>query len=272
MLRGLVVLFCFFIILVSYLILFLNKSFEYKKNYECIISINVHEKFDFLLKQLENIRNHVLCDYAIVLNCNDYMLEVCKQNVLPENVYIYPKSLNKKSYHGSLSEGIYNNIVYSLTNFRFDYFIVCSSRSFFGNTLKIEDLDRLVEKRIMYIEDGREWEEKKDTWHWGSNENTLLIKHCLEKKRNVYSSPHEGLVLTENGCKKIKYFLDNNPKIKEELFSFDSVIEEFAFQTISKNMDEDFYYIGNGCCVEEPVGPNDLNHENPKFMYKTKRE
>jgi hypothetical protein len=98
------------------------------------------------------------------------------------------------------------------------------------------------------------------------------VDYCLRKNRNLFSSPHEGLVLSENGCKKIVSFLENNQKIKKDLFQYNATVEEFAFQTISKNMGEEFYYIGNGCCIEEPVGPNDLNDENPKFMYKTKRK
>ena len=78
---------------------FINKSetFEAKKHYDIILSINVHEKFNFLLKQLDNISKNVHCNYAIILNCNDFMYEECKKNSLPDNVYIHPKILNKKT-------------------------------------------------------------------------------------------------------------------------------------------------------------------------------
>jgi len=255
------------------LILFFDKeSHTYKKHYECIITINVHEKFDFLLKQLENIKKHVLCDYAVILNCNDYIFHICRQVFLPENVYIHPRILNKKRNHGSLSEGIYNNMTFALDNFTFDYFIVSSSRNLFGNILRKEDLDRLVEIGKPHTEDEKTWEEKKESWHWPVIKNTLLARYCLEKKRDLYSSAHEGLVFTENGCKKIVYFLKNNPDIKMNLFSYDAPIEEFAFQTISMNMGEHFYYIGNGCCSNDPIGPNDEDSERPKFMYKTIRK
>ena len=39
------------------------------EKYDIVFSINVHEKYDFLLKQLNNIQKYVKCNYCIVLNC-----------------------------------------------------------------------------------------------------------------------------------------------------------------------------------------------------------
>ena len=274
---------CKFIILLLLILILLTvlmtykgriESFEQKPHYDCIISINVHEKFDFLLKQIKNIKENVFCNYAIILNCNDYMFEECNKRVkeLTDNVYIHDIILNKKVNHGSLTEGIYNNMVYALDNFRFDFFIVASSRNMFTNELKLDDLKYLVDKGEPYIEDDKPWELKKSTWRWPGLIDTLLVKHYINSNREMYTSPHEGAVYTKNGCRKIVKFLDEHLEIKNELFHFDNAIEEFAFQTISMNSGENFYYIGNGCCTEGKIGKNDPDNGIFKFMYKVNRE
>jgi hypothetical protein len=256
-----------------------KENFEEKKEYDIIISINVHEKFQFLLKQLNNIKENVLCNYAVILNCNDYMFQECKNNILllPDNVYIYDKPLNKKHSHGSLTNGIFNNIEYAIINFDFKYFIVSSSRNFFANNLTLEDLNKLKEKDLFksvetYKIEYKDWEEKKNTWHWPSFSNTLLVKYFLNKKQCMYSSPHEGVIYTYNGCNKITKFLNENPDIKDDLFNFNDCVEEFSLQTISANFGEPFYYIGNGCCNEGAINTNGPESEILKFMYKTKRD
>lgn len=260
---------------------FYKESFEdkKKKEYDCIISINVHEKFDFLLKQLKNIEENVSCKYAVMLNCNDYMFEQCNNNrlLLSENVYFYDTPLNKKLYHGSLTEGIFNNMCYSIDNFIFKYFIVSSSRNFFSNNLKLEDLNNLNKKDFLKSVDTNiieynNWEEKKNDWRWPALSNTLLAKYFLERKQNMYSSPHEGLVFTYNGCLKIVDFLNKNTDIKNNLFNYYDAVEEFSLQTLSSNLGEPIFYIGNGCCTNNPIGTNNPDGELLQFMYKTNRD
>jgi hypothetical protein len=229
------------------------------KYYDCIISINVHEKFHFLLDQLKNINNNVTMSYAVILNCNDYMYAECNINKhkLSSNIYINNKILNKKVYHGSLFNGIYNNMVYALYNFRFKYFIIASSRSIFGNNIKLKDLNRISRiKQEILVNNYNEW------W-WPNFLKTKLAKYYLNQNKNLYKSAHEGLLLTKKCCEKIVNFLDYNKDIKNELFNFEGCVEEFAFQTIAINSNEIFYYIGNGCCKNEKSNP--INNE---FMYK----
>ena len=149
-----------------------EKFTEEKLRYDCIISINVHEKFDFLLKQLENIKQNVHMNYAVILNCNNLMFEECTKNrmYLSDNVYIHDKVLNKRTYHGSILEGIYNNIQYALDRFTFEYFIIASSRNFFTN-INLEDLKNLAptdyDKRDLY--------EKIDDWSGWETRNSYII-------------------------------------------------------------------------------------------------
>jgi len=239
-------------------------------HYHCVISINVHEKPDFLKKQLDNIEKNVSCDYAVVLNCNDTMFEECGKMDLPENVYIHPEPLKKSTWHGSLTHGIYNNMVYSLNNFWFDFFIVASSRNMFENDLR--DLNEVVSYNKPYSnEDPRPWSEKKNSWHWPSFGDTLLIKYAIEKGHEPFKSPHEGLLFTHKGCEKIVEFLESHGDIRKDLFVFSAPVEEFALQTISVMMGENFYYIGNGCCTEEPNGTHGPSPSMLKYMFKVAR-
>jgi hypothetical protein len=254
---------------------FINKSETFetksKKHYDIILSINVHEKFNFLLKQLDNISKNVHCNYAIILNCNDFMYEECKNNSLPDNVYIHPTILNKKTFHGSLAEGIYNNMVYTLDNFTFDFFIVTSSRNLFENDLHLEHLNKMVE---LDISDniGKKWEDTKDEWHWPCVNNTLFVKYMSENNKLLYKSPHEGLCFRQEDCKILNHFLKEHSDMKNELFQCNCPAEEFALQTIVKSQNGNFYDIGNGCCSHERNPTNNPEKGIFKFMYKTNRE
>lgn len=271
------------IILILLLIIFVVNLYlikeplqNHKKSYDCIISINVHEKFEFLLKQLNNIKENVKCNYAVILNCNDYMFGECNANKskLSENVYVHDKPLNKFPGNGSLMNGIYNNIQYALDNFVFEFFIVSSSRNFFDNQMKIEDLRNLQNQtgHGVGVDKTRSWEEKKDGWRWPNMSHTLLIKHFIDNNQNMYSSAHEGLVFTYKGCQKIVEFLESNPEIKEDVFNANDAMEESGLQTITMNMGEPFYYIGNGCCSNDKIPTNGPSRDILQFMYKTNRE
>ena len=237
--------------------------------YHVIISINVHEKPEFLLKQLENIKENVKCKYAIVLNCNDYMFEECAKLEMPKNVFIHPKPLNKRTFTGTITNGIYNNMMFSLEKFKFEYFVVASSRNFFENSLR--DLQEATIINKTYYREVRSWEQKKGEWHWPSFQKTLLLQYVIKNNHLPYLSPHEGLVLTHKGCEKIVEFLESHRDIRDDLFSFESVVEEFSLQTISMMMGENYYYIGNGCCTNEQNGSHGPSPTLLKYMYKTSR-
>ena len=269
-------LYIIFLLLLILIICVINyktpQLFTIKTRYDCIISINIHDKFEFLLKQLENIKENVKCNYAVILNCNDIMFNECNINKdkLSENIFIHDTVLNKSRFHGSLTEGIYNNMLYALNNFTYEYFIVASSRNLFENNMSLEDLN--IVAKTPHELDNRPWAIKKNEWHFPVMQHSLLVKHFVEQNKNIYNCAHEGVVYTENGCKKIIEFLESHPDIKTDLFNFNASMEEMALQTIVIHMNEYFYDIGNGCCIEQKNGPNDYNNNILKFMYKTPRE
>ena len=240
-----------------------------------IISINVHEKPNFLLKQIDNIKNHV-CNYYIILNCNQFMYNELKNIILPCNVIVNPEIIEKKRFHGTLTEGIYSNMIYAHKNFEFLYLIVLSSRNLFYNKLNIDflnlrqpicnDINRFYENEYtnqkQYID-----------WHWPLFLNTQLAKYYISKRLNLAHSAHEGLVFHINVIYNIINFLEKNITIKDNLFNFSACVEEFSLQTIATNEINPinnyhkFIYIGNGSDTQKEI-PSDPN----LFVYKTIRD
>ena len=70
-----------------------------------VVSINVHEKPEYLLNQIENINEYVSLKKKVLLNCNEFMLEQMKDGGIPD-VDVFPESLSKRPFHGSLMHGI----------------------------------------------------------------------------------------------------------------------------------------------------------------------
>jgi hypothetical protein len=93
------------------------------KNVDVVLSINVYKFPNFLLRQLATIKENLLCSYVVILSCNNDMRNQLLEIRMPNNVYINPKVINKKVYHGSLTKGIISNIEYAINNFTFKHFI-----------------------------------------------------------------------------------------------------------------------------------------------------
>ena len=230
-----------------------------------VISINVHEKPTFLMKQIDNITSFVKSDFVIILNCNDYMFEELKDNKsLPSYVYINHEVINKQTNHGSLMHGIYKNMLYALQHFNFQYFIILSSRNMFYNEITYE----YILNKAPYHPHATNLSE----WVWPHVRNTKLVQNYLNKSCNLYSTAHEGLIFSMNVCKNITNMLENNKEIRDELFHFVAPVEEFALQTISMNeIDVDnkefgWIHIGNGIHTELVI-PTDKTYA----VYKTLR-
>jgi len=203
---------------------------------EIIISINVHEKCDFLLKQIQNICENINYDHYIILNCNQYMFDSLNNMVLPKNIIICPEIIEKKRFHGSLMKGIYTNMKYAVERFRFSYFMILSSRNVFFKKLDIDDLNN----RLTLCDDINKYINTIDTqiynnWHWPTMKKTLLARYYLEKKLPLRSSAHEGLIFHKNVCENIIFFLESNIIIRDQVFNSDCCAEEFGLQTIAAN-------------------------------------
>ena len=205
--------------------------------YDTIISINVHEKPEYFKTQLENIKENVKLSYNVIVNCNDYMYSELKKEQL--NIIINPETIEKRTFHGSLTKGIFSNKQYVLNaNIEFDYFIVMSSRTFFYQNLKsFDDIKQTKQPSFKnYTIEG---------WHWPSFKKTKLFEHIQNNNMLFGFSYHEGLCFNYETAKYIVNFLENNSHIKEDLFNFEHCVEEFSLQSIACNCSE-YYNIGNG--------------------------
>lgn len=228
------------------------------KDRDIIVSINVHENPEFLFRQIENIKKHILFSNEILLNCNFFMAETLK-NVENENFRLNPLSLEKRRYHGSLTKGIFSNIEYALENYNFKYFLVMSSREFFYN--KLSDYSQIINNK-----NNEKYKNYFDMeWHWPIFRNTKLFQYFKENDLFYSCSAHEGMCFDVESCKHIVKFLNNHRDIKIDLFDFEYCVEEFALPSICCNFNG-FYYVGNGV-YEKSLDQLDKN----KLTYKIRK-
>ena len=240
-----------------------------RKKYHFIFSINVHEKPDFLKKQINNIKYFVEGKYLIIINANDYMYQILNNDIFFKNnkkVIINPNYFNKKRYTGTLFKGIYLNMKYAINNLNinFKYFIVLSSRNLFYNKLNIYKLKTIPKNKVQ-----KRSEINSNSWpHWNKIFKLKFSKYIIEKNMNISKSAHEGLVINVKSCIYIINFLekDIDKSILNELYNCNACIEEYVLQTIISNFSY-YYNIGNGTKTN-----NDITKlPNNKFVYKTIR-
>jgi hypothetical protein len=231
-----------------------------KEKFDLVISINVHEKPDYFLEQLQNINKFVNVNKKIILNCNDYMYNELLSKEL-ENTIINPTTINKSTFHGSLTQGIISNMNYALNNFDFEYFLVMSSREFFYNSLtEISEIKKHenflgapIKKRKDY--ETNEW------WYPSIRNETKLFKFLQNNEMYFSASAHEGMCFTEETCQYIINFMRSNPEIEIDTYEVNLCVEEFACQSMAVNSKTGtYYYLGNGCCGE-PISPNKLTYK-----------
>ena len=247
-----------------------------------VVSINVHEKPEYLLNQIENINEYVSLKKKVLLNCNEFMLEQMKDRSIPD-VDVFPESLSKRPFHGSLMHGIACNMSYALDNYNFDYFLVISSREFFYR--KLENVsqinEHLIDERNIKTQnvdfrmpnfypagnyckvrgDHADWlgvrGDVVDLWWWPKFSNTKLYQYIENNNMSFAHSMHEGMCFSRDTCESIINFFGDHQDIMNELFTFDACVEEFALQSIASNYGG-FYYLGNGCDTKslDEVDPN----------------
>ena len=214
------------------------------KTVDLIFSINVHENVDFLIKQFDNIKDYVELNYVIIINANRYMYGILKEHPLLSTygiIIINQNYLDKKRFHGSLTHGIYLNMIHALNNYKFEYFVVLSSRNSFYNTL-----NKFTCKNLSKINKGKHLKDiNKNSWHWPSMLQTKLSKFIIEHNLCFSVQAHEGLTFNHSSCKKIKEFLENHKDIKDDLFNWNHCVEEFALQSICINLNKEYYHIGH---------------------------
>jgi hypothetical protein len=236
-----------------------------------IFSINVHENLKFLIKQIDNIEENVLLDFVIIINANEYMyIEISNNEILKakENIILYPDFINKIHNHGSLTKGIYLNMKYAIENYKFEYFIVLSSRNLFYNKLHKENYNNIPK-----ICEGSYINQLNfNEWHWPIFLQTNLAHYIVTNNWRFCQSYmfHEGLTFDYISVGKIVDFLEKNENIKNNIFVFNWGVEEFALHSISLNLSGYYYNIGNWTNEDDYVNIDKLPKD--RFVYKTFRK
>ena len=230
-----------------------------------IISINVHENLPFLEKQISNIHTHLKIPHKIILNCSvAFYKEIEERKVFHKNddVFLNPKPIDKKRYHGSLLHGIYSNLSFARAHFAFDYFLVLSSRTFFYKEFDVSNLHELP-KRDSFRTCQKITKSNKKR-RFGSFLQTKLAKYMIDnRKERFVAGAHEGLFFDRINCESICNFMEKKETIRKELFQWKWCVEEFALQTICMFKNKYYYYIGTGLQTYrlEDV-PNDEKHRH----------
>ena len=173
-----------------------------------IISINIHEKVNFLYKQLNNIDNYVKLNYKIILNCNEYMYRQLINNSLINNnskVIVNKIYFNKRRFSGTLIKGIYFNLLYALDHFDFEYFVILSSRTLFYQELNLNNYKNINKYYTNYTYKNI----LKEQWHWTSflkmKLGTFILKNN-QQQRESQRNPHPTHT-------KMDYFYHKKPNI-----------------------------------------------------------
>ena len=239
-------------------------------------SVNVHESPGFVAKQLQNIREFVPLDYVVIINANERMYEALAESRSIQSdvrVVLNENWLNKKRYHGSLTHGICLNMNEALRKYTFKYFVILSSRNMFYNELTRDKLEHQLPLISPYGwgRNGRVGVKFADLntqeWHWHSFVQTKLGQFLIEHDRLFSSSAHEGLCFDHASCEKMIAFLDAHPAIKEDLFTWNHCVEEFALQSLCVNATGAYHYLGNGCKTHHDLEKLPAD----RFLYKTDR-
>ena len=269
--------------------------------YDIVISINVHESIDFLREQLENIiyfTNHLAV--CIIYNCNKYMLDLINESKILQsyeniNLILNPISIEKRRWHGSLTEGIFKNLELEFDkNIRFKYFLVMSSRNIFNRKLELNNIEnRLIlfyNKITELIKDNKRFYFNKDdrfylcdgtiyelwhgdmmstrNWFWGKDyvKESFWFKE-LDKTLDFFiGGRHEALCIPFDNCNKINTYIKDNPELMQNCYKFNIAMEEVCPQCFAcKFATENKMYTFASECIKIPRTLEVIKRERKKW-------
>jgi len=255
---------------------------------DIVISINVFQKPSFLLKQLQNIYDNVLCSYCVVLNCNDFMFHELNKIQLPNNVFINHEIINKARFHGSLTNGIVSNMNYAIHHFVFEYFLILSGRTIFYKKMTLENL-YILNKKWNSIEEMQTTQKSEfnnmDTLIIGclgllNDENWKIIEENKKNKKNKVIQKIDGWWPDGwywpyfKNTKLAQYYLNNGYRLEcsyhEGLcFSYNVVNNILNFFNRNLEIKDDLFNFY--CCVEEfalqTISHNEVDETNLEYGF-----
>ena len=222
------------------------------KEYDIIVSINVHEEFEVVKEQLLNLKHFFQnCKSCIIYNCNYYMLDIMQDfsdNDL--DIIINPEPVNKLRHTGKILKGILSNLkIIHKYNIKFKYFISLSSRSFLFRQIYLNNIEKdflNIKKSInpnKFILRGYHCHNEISSWQWPKIKDTLLFKHLKDNNMGCYGGGHEGCCIDYNTSNFILKFLSENIDIENNCYSVNICMEEFVIHSLSYNFGNTGYII-----------------------------
>ena len=215
-------------------------------NNTIVISINVFEQdnkrgkhgndnfnYYYLKEQIKNIKYNTydFKEVYVILSCNDIIFNRIQNEGLYDEkikIIINPEIINKRRDHGSLTKGIFSNLMYVIeNNINFDYFIVFSSR----NVLK-----RKINLDIVYqnmVNSKNIWDDlsklNKKFFHNPNYSDFNICDGTVEHGYINYNQRHNGEYnqVLESETSHPQWFF-NNGRIKNKLW-FKKFQNEFDF-------------------------------------------
>ena len=237
-------------------------------NFDLIISINIHEKKNFLLEQIKNIKYFTksISNILIIYNCNEYMFnEICDVSDNKITIIRNPEIINKKRFHGSLTQGIFSNLKYVVkNNISFQYFLVMSSRNILINNISLDSIKENMiftknnienlnksQRKFYYnrnydtyqICDGTTpgpWIGPTHYWFYNYIEYTSKLWFKEFKQFDfIIGGKHEALCFPYKVIHNIYNYLNKNFLVEQDIYTTNHCAEEIAPQTLAYYCKED---------------------------------
>ncbi len=236
---------------------------------DVVIAVNVHEDLQFVHRQIRNLQTHLQCSHVIIYHPNRRMgvsLSQCPFIASQPQVLIHPNRLEKRRFHGSLTQGIVENLQLALSRYKFSRFLVLSSRNLFYKPLKFPSSvpDIFLDVDIHRSLPANRGLLSRMSEHPKLRGTLLGTRHSNWK---AVSLAHEGFMFDYAGAIGLDSFLSANIDVSNDLFQYEWCLEESALQTILYNQRHPIYHIG------VYTGHFGIRRRLPstKYVYKTLR-
>jgi hypothetical protein len=229
------------------------------KTYKLICSINAYQE-NALNLLIDNFKEHIEEDFILIINCSTDLHGKLQSSDLLEsnkNIILNPKPFDKARYHGSLTRGIVSNINFALNTFKnWEQLIILSNCYFFEKNINLKLINEAQQELLNRASDfwlnkgvHQEYtcgpapafipskylvrEQPDEGFFWPEWKGTKLAKYFWDKPS--WCGKHEGLVFNRECCSYISRFLKREKDITEDLFNFNSNVEEFSLHTLAVN-------------------------------------
>ena len=164
-------------------------------HYDIIYSVLCHESLECVDDLISNIFkfNHKY-NVLIVLNLNSYLGKMLTDHHFPENVLVYPRYTEKRTFHISILQGHIDNYNYiKEMKINCDYYCAISSNSLFVRSVQMDKIKEYYDEHMTGTGCYERKYESLTGWHWDAfNKNSLLVDVFRKNRIYTYSGAMEG--------------------------------------------------------------------------------